>query len=65
MTPAEVKSRRLEMELTVGELAYALHLSPEELERIERGESDYCRCQAFEDAFAELDARIRGMLVGV
>ncbi|HEU4521949.1 MAG TPA: hypothetical protein VFT12_08105 [Thermoanaerobaculia bacterium] len=65
MTPAEVKSRRLELQLTVGELAYALRISTEELERVESGESNACHGQAFEDAFAELDGRLRDMFVGV
>jgi transcriptional regulator with XRE-family HTH domain len=64
MTPNQVKSRRLELGLTVLELGYALNMDPQELARIESGESDGCRCREFEEAFDEFEEKIFGTFAG-
>lgn len=64
MKPHEVQSRRIELGLTVSELGYALNIDPDDLRRIEAGESDLCRCAAFEEAFAEFEERIFGTFAG-
>jgi transcriptional regulator with XRE-family HTH domain len=64
MKPNQVKSRRLELGLTIAELAYALNLDAGEVERIEAGESDFCRLREFEDAFDEFEERIFGTFAG-
>jgi predicted transcriptional regulator len=64
MTPNQIKCRRLELGLTVDEFAFALNISEDEMLRIEAGESDYCRCEAFEEAFAVLEERVFGLMVG-
>jgi predicted transcriptional regulator len=64
MKPKEVQSRRLELGLTVSELGYALNVDPDELLRIEAGQSDLCRCAAFEEAFDEFEERIFGTFAG-
>jgi predicted transcriptional regulator len=58
MKPHEVRSRRLELGLTVRELAFAINVREEELLRVEAGESDLCRCKEFEDAFDEFEERV-------
>ncbi|HVS32118.1 MAG TPA: helix-turn-helix domain-containing protein [Thermoanaerobaculia bacterium] len=65
MTPEQVKSLRTEIELTVDEFAFALNITPSELRRIEAGESDYCHCAAFREAFEALEQRVMSLLVGV
>jgi predicted transcriptional regulator len=64
MTPNQIRLRRLELGLTVEELAWALDISNDEMERIEAGLSEYCRCAEFEEAFAELEQRVFGLFVG-
>jgi predicted transcriptional regulator len=64
MTPSQMKCRRLELGLTEDELAFALNITEEEVRRIEAGESDFCYCARFEDAFATLEERVFGLLVG-
>lgn len=64
MTPNEVRLRRIDLELTVEEFAFALNVPADTIRQIEAGESDYCRCAEFEEAFATLEARVFGLLVG-
>lgn len=64
MTPDQIRHRRLDLGLTVEELACALQLTPDELRCIESGESLYCVTSAFEEAFAALEERVVGLLVG-
>lgn len=64
MKPNQVQSRRLELGLTVSELAFALKLDAEEIRRIEAGESDLCRCREFEEAFDEFEEKIFGTFAG-
>lgn len=64
MTSHEIKRRRLELQLTLDELAYALCMSAEELQRCENGESDYARSRAFDDAFDAFEERVFGSYIG-
>jgi predicted transcriptional regulator len=64
MTPNQIRCRRVELGLTIEELALALGISADEMRRIEAGESDYCLCAAFEEAFAVLEQRAFGIFVG-
>ncbi|MGZ5446332.1 MAG: helix-turn-helix domain-containing protein [Thermoanaerobaculia bacterium] len=64
MKPHEVRSRRVELGLTVRELAFAINVQEEEIRRIEAGESDLCRCREFEDAFDEFEERVFGTFAG-
>ena len=64
MNAHEVKSRRLELGLTVRELAFAINIQEEELIRVEAGQSDLCRRRAFEDAFDEFEERVFGTFAG-
>jgi transcriptional regulator with XRE-family HTH domain len=64
MTPNQVKCRRLELGLTLPELAFALNVDEAELRRIEAGESSGCCSEEFEEAFALLEERVFGLLVG-
>lgn len=64
MKPHEVRSRRLELGLTVRELAFAINVDEAEILRIEAGESDLCRCQEFEEAFDEFEERVFGTFAG-
>lgn len=64
MTPNQVTCRRLELGLTVEELAFALNIEESELRRVEAGESAFCCSAAFEEAFDVLEERVFGLLVG-
>lgn len=64
MTPNDIKSRRLELGLTEDEFAFALNITEDEVRRIEAGQSDFCYCARFRDAFEELEARVFGLYVG-
>ncbi len=64
MKPNQVLSRRLQLGLTVSELGYALNMDPDEILRIEAGESELCRCAAFDEAFDEFEERIFGTFAG-
>lgn len=64
MKPNQVKSRRLELGLTVAELAFALDMDADEILRIETGESDRCRCAEFEEAFDAFEEKIFGTFAG-
>lgn len=56
MTPGEIRKRRVEFGLSIGELAGILHVTERELEAIENGESRAYTSQAFEEAFATFEA---------
>jgi predicted transcriptional regulator len=64
MTPHEIKRRRIELELTVEELAFALDVPADELRRCEAGESEYARTAAFADAFDAFEERVFGSYIG-
>lgn len=64
MKPHEVRSRRIELGLTVRELAFAINVDEEEILRIEAGESDLCRCKEFDEAFDEFEERVFGTFAG-
>jgi hypothetical protein len=64
MQPNQIKQRRLELELTVEELAFALCLPADELSRCECGESNYAQSPAFDDAFDAFEERVFGTYVG-
>jgi len=64
MKPQQVRIRRLELGLTVSELAYALHLDENEVARIEAGESTLCECREFEALFDEFEERVFGTFAG-
>lgn len=64
MKSYQVKLRRLELGLTVSELAYALRLDETEIARIESGESDLCECREFEAIFDEFEERVFGTFAG-
>lgn len=57
MTPNQIKLRRLELGLTIGELAAALEITEIELRQIESGQSSVYTTAAFEEAFAQLEER--------
>ena len=64
MKPYEVMNRRLELGLTVRELAFAINVQEDEILRIEAGQSELCQCAEFEDAFDEFEERVFGTFVG-
>ncbi len=64
MKSHQVKLRRIELGLTVAELAYALKLDEEEILRIESEQSDLCECREFEALFDEFEERVFGTFAG-
>jgi transcriptional regulator with XRE-family HTH domain len=64
MSPAEITRRRLELGLTVAELAFALNLHTDELLRIEQGKSSACLTPEFEEAFDIFEERVFGCFMG-
>ena len=64
MTPNQIKCRRLELGLTVGELAGVLNVTENELTAIESGASQLYMSKAFEEAFAVLEERVFGTFCG-
>jgi predicted transcriptional regulator len=64
MKPHQVKVRRIELGLTVSELAYALRLDEHEIARIEAGESTLCECREFDALFDEFEERVFGTFAG-
>lgn len=64
MKSHQVKNRRLELGLTVRELAFALNMQEDEIQRVEAGQSELCQCAEFEDAFDEFEERVFGTFVG-
>lgn len=51
MTPGEIRRRRVEFGLSVGELANILRVTERELEAIESGQSRAYTSESFEEAF--------------
>lgn len=64
MTSNQIRNRRLELGLTLDELAFALDVDQTELLRIEAGESDTVRTRAFEEAFDLFEERVFGTFAG-
>ena len=62
MTPKQVRVRRVELELTVDELAFALGIDAKELQKIESGESNVTK--PFEDAFDRFEECVFGTFAG-
>ncbi len=63
-TPAEIRTRRLELELTVDEMAFALNITEPELMAIEAGESSQHLTREFLEALEILEERAFGTYVG-
>ncbi|MFZ2493236.1 MAG: helix-turn-helix domain-containing protein [Thermoanaerobaculia bacterium] len=57
MTPNQIKLRRLELGLSLSELAAALEITETELQLIESGQSDLYTNAGMEEAFALLEER--------
>ena len=64
MTPAQIKSRREELGLTVAEFAYVLNLTERELQLIEHGDSHSYMAQPIEEAFSLLEERLFASYAG-
>ena len=64
MTPNQIKLRRLELGLTVSELATCLQITTNELLKIESGESKAYADRAFEEAFERLEEVVFGTFAG-
>jgi transcriptional regulator with XRE-family HTH domain len=64
MTPNQIKLRRLELGLTVAELANALQITENELLQIETGKSALYESKAFEEAFECLEEIAFGTYAG-
>lgn len=64
MTPSEIVKRRIELDLTVDEMAFALNLSEAELMAIEAGESRQHLTREFVEAWEVLEERAFGLTVG-
>ena len=64
MTPKQVTSRRLELGLSVAELAAILNLTENELLQIERGHCGKVVFDAIEDAFGMLEERLFATYAG-
>ena len=64
MTPNQIRCRRLELGLTVSELAGVLNVTENELTSIENGTSQLYMSEAFEEAFAILEERVFGTFCG-
>lgn len=64
MTPTEIKRRRLELGLTVDEMAFALNLTEGELLAVENGQSDLHKTARFQESFEILEERVFGTYVG-
>lgn len=64
MTPEQVRMRRIELGLTIEELAWALDMDETDLRRIESGDNALSRSRLFEDAFDRFEERVFGTFVG-
>ena len=64
MTPAQIRSRRLEMGLSTAELAAILQLTENELLQIERGQCGQLLSDSIEDAFGMLEERLFATYAG-
>lgn len=64
MTPKEITDRRLDLGLTVDELAFALNITEAELMAIEAGESRQHLTREFQEAFEVFEERVFGTYAG-
>ncbi len=64
MTPTQIRKRRIELGLTVDELAFALNVTEAELLAIEAGLSDQHLTAQFRESFEILEERLFGTYVG-
>lgn len=64
MTPLEIRERRLELGLTLDELAFALNIGEADLALIEKGLSELHRTPEFQEAFERLEERVFATIVG-
>jgi DNA-binding transcriptional regulator YiaG len=64
MTPSEIAKRRLELELTIDEMAFALNITEAELMAIEAGQSNQHLTREFLEALDILEERAFGTYVG-
>lgn len=64
MTPHEIMQRRLDLELDVDEMAFALNVTEAELMAIEAGESTQHLTREFQEALDILEERAFGTYVG-
>jgi transcriptional regulator with XRE-family HTH domain len=64
MTPNQIKVRRLELGMTVAELARELDITERELTQIENGQNTWFVTQAFEKAFERLEERAFATYMG-
>jgi transcriptional regulator with XRE-family HTH domain len=64
MTPSQIRSRRMELGLTVAELAGLLNLTERELDSIECGDCRPYMSEAFQEVFAVLEERLFATYAG-
>jgi DNA-binding XRE family transcriptional regulator len=64
MTPKDIIERRVDLGLTVDELAFALNVTEAELMAIEAGESRQHLTREFQEAFDAFEERVFGTYVG-
>jgi len=64
MTSEQIRAWRVELGLTVDELAFALNISEADMNAIEAGQSELHRTKAFKEAFDCLEERVFGTYVG-
>ncbi len=64
MTPTEIQKRRIELELTIDEMAFALNITEAELRAVENGESELHKTKRFQESFDILEERVFGTYVG-
>ena len=64
MTPTQIRARRVELGLTVAELASVLNVTENELSAIESNSSQLYMSEAFEEAFEVLEERVFGTFAG-
>jgi transcriptional regulator with XRE-family HTH domain len=64
MTPSQIRTRRIELGLTVDELAFALNLTRLEVLQAENGQGDLCTRRSFEEAFDQFEERVFGTFCG-
>jgi hypothetical protein len=64
MTPKDITERRVDLGLTVDELAFALNVTEAELMAIEAGASRQYLTREFQEAFDAFEERVFGTYVG-
>lgn len=64
MTPTEIQKRRIELGLTIDEMAFALNVTEAELRAVENGESELHKTRRFQEAVDILEERVFGTYVG-